>query len=703
MNCSRAQAAISERMDGEHLPARVVAALDQHLAGCATCRAFEAGAWKLREQVRFGVAPAVPDLVESIMTAVGTESRAPARSRPRLLPAPRTARIPHTLRPRRRFVTLAPAVAALLVGAVVGSLIVGGPFRRPEEQAAIAAAQITDGIARAASRLSDYEATFQITEHHFADDVAVRELSMSVWFAAPEQFRLDVTDHTAYPTRHFTPTDLQLVVNGSTWYSSGPAPCQFAQCPPKETVVTNRVPFSSTSPTPTDLVLPVTTLADADQLTVLGSGTVLGRRAIEVELPFERAAPLFPFLALGGSWRPFFPNDHVDLWLDARDWFPLRWTVYPAAGPERDQWALRFGLPHEPAKRPIFQVTALSLDERAPTPGTFFIPQVKSAQDAGARVVDLADAPKETGFEPVTPAETDHLDLYRVVLPASDPSEPPDETLITYSKGLSWLKLGETRSWTQQGLFGPVGFHAEEVPLADGGIAYYEPATDEHGRRLSIHSAGTDLYLETNLSREDLLRVAASLPVQGIAMPEAWRVRVSPEGVTERASLEQIAEGLPFPLQTPTQLPEGYAFASAELVTVAGGVSANLYYQQTDADLGLGPIRLHLEPGGELPPAASATQSAVTVRGAEGRWTPEQGRLEWVQHGVYVSLDATGLGLEQLLAVASSLAPYVPSTTPTPSPDASASPSPPPSPSPDVQAGVVGLPAGNPSAPGPYA
>jgi hypothetical protein len=35
---------------------------------------------------------------------------------------------------------------------------------------------------------------------------------------------------------------------------------------------------------------------------------------------FDRAAPLFPFLR-GGTWRPFFPEDRVVLWLDATSWF----------------------------------------------------------------------------------------------------------------------------------------------------------------------------------------------------------------------------------------------------------------------------------------------------------------------------------------------------------------------------------------------
>jgi hypothetical protein len=389
-----------------------------------------------------------------------------------------------------------------------------------------------------------------------------------------------------------------------------------------------------------------------------------------VQLPFERARALFPFLDLGGSWRPFFPNDRVILWLDASNWFPLKWLVYPANGHERDQWALRFGLPQEPSKRAIFEVAAVSMDEQAPAPGTFKVPHVTSAIDAGATVVDLADASKRTGFTPVTPSMVGGLDLYRVVLPPAEEQRTSDETLITYSKGLSWLKVGETRSWNQDAFFGPIGSHALQVSLPNGGIAYYEPATVDHGRRVSIHSLGTDLYVETNLSREELLGVAGSLPVRGIQIPEAWRVRTAPGGVTERVSLAEAAGQLSFALDQPTQLPAGYGFASAELVRLQDRLGVNVYFQQTDAELGSGPIRLHAELGQDLPPASAASQSAVEVRGTEGRWTPDRGQLEWIQDGVYYSLDGSGLGLENLLAVAASMEPLptvAPGSSPVPS------------------------------------
>ena len=420
--------------------------------------------------------------------------------------------------PRRSILPrLAPVAAALVVGALIGSLVVGGPWQRPEAGSAFAATDVVEGISAAAARLDAYQASFAIDERHLSPDVPERHLAMRVWFEAPERFRLDVVDHTDYPTTT-TPTDLKLVVDGSTSYAAGPSPCPTATCPQRESVVRNRLPFSTAAAAPTDLVLPISTLADADRLTVLGRGTVLGRPAVRVEVPFERAEPLFPFLSIGGDWRPFFPNDRVRIWLDERNWFPLRWNVYPATGAERDAWALRFGLPDEPSLRSVFSVRALHVSLDTPDASVFDIPATASAQDQGARAVELSDVRRETGFEPVAPGTVGGLDRYRVVLPRDDAGE----TLVAYADGLAFLNLGETRSWNGDAPFGPVGVQAEEVPLTGGGVAYYEPASQDHGRRIAIHAAGTDLYLESNLPRSRLLAAAAALPVQGLPMPAAW-------------------------------------------------------------------------------------------------------------------------------------------------------------------------------------
>jgi len=641
MNHDQAERLLSARIDGEHLNARSTAALEHHLESCAECRAFERGAYRLREAARFEVAPAVPDLVGDVMAAVRTE------------PKPGGLRVVRpTHLPRRRLLPrLAPVAAALLVGVLIGSLVVGGPWQRSETGSALAAADVADGISAAAAHLDAYQATFEIRERNLSPDVRERELTMRVWFHAPERFRLDVTDHTDYRNRT-TPTDLRLVVDGSRWYASGPSACPTVVCPQRESVVRNRLPFSTDRPAPTDLVLPIASLSDADRLTVLGRGMVLGRPAVEVEVPFERARPLFPFLSMGlGDWRPFYPNDRVRIWLDEHDWFPLKWAVYPATGAERDAWALRFGLPEEPSLRPVFAVSAETVSTRTPADGVFRIPAGATSQDQGGRAVGLSEVARDIGFEPVAPATVGGLDRYRVVVPSDDTAR----SLISYADGLAFVNLGETRTWSGNAPFGPVGVQAEEVPLAGGGVAYYEPSTDEQSRRVSIHAAGTDLYLESNLPRSALLAAAADLPVEGLPMPEAWRIHRVGGATVQRVSLEAARDAVPFPVELPRTLPDGFGLASVELVDGGYGHGVTLYFRDLDAEAGIGTIRLHLEPEQALPPATSAEQSSVDVGGAHGRYTPDRSELEWIRSGVYHSLDAPGLELPQLVAIAASI------------------------------------------------
>ena len=640
MNHEQAERLLSARIDGERLSSRSTAALEHHLESCAECRAFERGAYRLREAARFEVAPAVPDLVDEVMAAVGTQTR------PTGLRVVRPMRLPR----RRVLPRLAPLAAALLVGVLIGSLVVGGPWQRSETGSALAAAEVADGISAAAVNLDAYRATFDVTERNLSPEVPERDLTMRVWFRAPERFRLDVADHTDYPSQT-TPTDLRLVVDGSRWYAAGPSACPSAVCPQRESVVRNRLPFSTDAPIPADLVLPISTLSDPDRVTVLGRGTVLGRPAIEVEVPFERAKPLFPFLSIGGDWRPFFPNDRVRIWLDERNWFPLRWAVYPATGAERDAWALRFGLPEELSLRPVFTVSARNVSTRPPAAGVFRIPASASTRDQGGRTVGLSDLAGDVGFDPVAPAEVGGLERYRVVVPTDETAR----SLIAYADGLAFVTLGETRTWTGDAPFGPVGVQAEEVPLAGGGVAYYEPSTDEHGRRVSIHAAGTDLYLESNLQRSALLAAAAALPVQGLPMPDAWRIHEVGGATVERVSLETARDAVPFPVGLPRALPDGFGLASVELVDTGYGNAVTLYFRDVDADAGIGTIRLHLEAAQTLPPATSADQSSVDVDGANGRFTPDRSELEWIRSGVYHSLDAPGLELPELVAIAASI------------------------------------------------
>jgi hypothetical protein len=369
---------------------------------------------------------------------------------------------------------------------------------------------------------------------------------------------------------------------------------------------------------------------------------------VRVEVPFGRARPLFPFLSLGGGWRPFFERDRVRIWLDERSWFPLRWEVFPAAGTERRAWALRFGLPHEPPADPVFSVVALDVSLHQPPAGVFEIPSTARGSDHGARPVAVADLAAEAGFQPIAPARLAGLEPYRAAL-------SPDGPVLAYADGLSFLTLGQSTSWSEDAPFGPVDLRAEEVTLSGGGVAYFEPASGDLARRLSIHSDGIDLSLESNLPRDELLAAAASLPVRGLPLPTSWRVRTQDGSRIERVTLEQARGAVPFPVELPSVLPRGFALACVELVEASDETGVTLYFRHREADPGIGTIRLHFEAAGSLPPATSARQSIVDVDGAAGRFTPDRSQLEWVEDGIYASLDAPGLDLRALLEMAVSM------------------------------------------------
>jgi predicted anti-sigma-YlaC factor YlaD len=152
VNCDRAQAVLSARLDGERAPERVGAAVDAHAATCARCRAFEAGALRVRTSVRVRPAEPVPDLVGSIMTRVTAEAA--------ILPRRRTGEPGRRRASRSR--RLAPVLAATIAGVMAGSVVVGGPWQR-SSNTPIAAAAVVAGVQATAPTLDSFAATFAVT------------------------------------------------------------------------------------------------------------------------------------------------------------------------------------------------------------------------------------------------------------------------------------------------------------------------------------------------------------------------------------------------------------------------------------------------------------------------------------------------------------------------------------------------------------
>jgi hypothetical protein len=548
--------------------------------------------------------------------------------------------------------TLAPAVAAGIAGLVVGSLVVGGPWQLGANRP-IAAATVVRNVRSAAPALQAFQGTYKIHEFGLSSDVPERTLEMDVAFLSPQRFRLDVDDLTHYPSSSWTPTDLHFIEDVTTSFTSGPSGCPGdlpeGVCPRTRATITRLSEYSAAAPLPADLVLPIATFGSSRGFQVLDRDRIDGRDAVRLGLSFERAAPMFPFLRIGGTWRPFFDQDRVVLWLDATSWLPLRMLVSPSPGPERREWELRYGLPVESPGAPILDVRMESMSEAPPDLSLFRIPG--APPPVSHRLDDL---PARIGYTPAIPGDAGDLELVSIVLPTADAPVTPS-SLLVYAEGLDYLKVAERRDWNGPGPFGPVDEVAQQVPLGEDGVAYYEPAGEGYGRRLAIHTPAADLFLETNLSRERLLEIAASLPVRGEALPSSWRRSGSPGVKVERIGVTQALAAAGLTGSIPERLAVGYVVASAELSKVGSAIEGvTLYLRQPDMDAAGEPLSLHIERDTGLPPPSSSAQSRIRFAGVEGRWTPSRSQLEWVDRGAYHSLQGQ-LGLRALLEIATAV------------------------------------------------
>jgi hypothetical protein len=653
VNCDAAQLVLSARMDGDRVAARQAAAAVAHAETCTRCRAFGERSARIRSAVRIRPAEPVPDLVEPIMTAVARQRARPTMPRT----VDRRVALLRPLRPRhrRRPAALAPAAAAAVAGLVLGSVLVGGPWQSAENRP-IAAAAVVRNVRTVAPTLDAFQGTYTIHEFGLSREVPERLLDMEVAFRSPQRFRLEVHDRTIYPSRSWTPTHLRFIQDVTTTFTSGPSGCPgdlpAHVCPRTRAAVTHLSEFSAAAPLPADLVLPVATFGSATGFEVLGSDRIGDRDAIRVRLSFERAAPLFPFLRMGGTWRPFFDRDPVLLWLDARSSLPLRMLVHPSRSPERRAWELRYGRAVESPDEPILDVQLVSGSTEPPSLDRFRIPGASAEPAAPHRLEDLPD---RIGYLPATPTDRGDLELVSIVLPPRSAPAAPSSVLV-YAEGIDYLKVGERRDWVGPEPFGPLDPGAQQILLDGGGVAYYEPAGEGFGRRLAIHADGADVFLETNLPRGRLLEIASSLPLVGRPLPPDRRDRGSAGVDVERID---VAEGLAaagLPASLAQSLPGGYIVASAERSTVGSALEGvTLHLRQIDTDAAGEPLTLHVETDTGLPLPSSSEQGLISLAGLEARWTPSRSELEWVDGGVYHSLQGM-MDLRSLIEIARAIA-----------------------------------------------
>lgn len=639
MKCDAAERAISSRLDtggGSGEPE-----LEQHLAGCPGCRDFKAGSLRLREAARVRAAGPVPgELVGTIMARVASTESPSHWSGSRWL------------RPAFR-----PVIAAFLLGALTSGVVIGGLVPRSPRMAL--AAEIPRRIAEASSSVDHYRAVFDITEHNFHPQVPVRRFRTEIHLYSREQFTAATQDLNRYPPGNWPRNDIVLEVDRGRWRLEEPSTCPRLALPACEKnstqvrAVTGREPFDGDTPLPTDIILPLRTLAGTERVQVVGAGLEAGRNVVKVRIAYRDALPLFGFLQVGGSWRPFHPTDEVTLALDRDNWAPVAYEVRVSRSPDRVRWAEAQGLAADRSGQVIFQATSreISYDADGSIPGMAVQPE--DAHDGGFVDLEVGTIAERTGLTPLEPAALQGLNRYRAGVYRD--AERSGEVLLSYAEGLKWLKIRQTQSWDQEALFGNIGPLAAAVDLPGGGVAYYEPATAELGRRLSIHSENGDFYLESNLGPDDLLAVAGSLPVNAITAPTEWSVRRWPGGIVrEQVSYSQAIARAPY-LLMPAVLPEGYEVAAAHLITTPNGEGVTVFLRRPgmEAD-GVG-IRVHQAPAETMPPPMDPDVLLVRVGELNVRYSPARSEAEWIQAGGYRSITAAALSLEELSILVESM------------------------------------------------
>lgn len=520
MRCELARRGISDRLDAEHATAESNRALDDHLSTCTSCRRFARDARRVRASVRLRVAEPVPDLVQPIMAAVraGPAPGPAVEAHPASIEAP-DSRIPFdppTPRPRGAWRRLTPVAAALLAGVVIGSLLVGGPW--PSDDGPPAAVALSTRILARAERVTTVRARYTLTERNFAFEVPEREFDVRLAFEAPERLSLEVRDRTAtYPDASWIRNDVSYVVNRSRSALAAPSACPLnlpRACPRRTVLVHDRPPFSSATPLPLDLVLPVNVFGGGGPVQREPGGNVLGRPTERVVLPYEQAAPLFSFLRIGGRWRPYYAHDRVELWLEKGSWFPLRATITATPSEDRFFWEQRFELPHEHAGRPLLRLAATRVVDQPSPPRTFRVSPVGSAVSEGARPLAAGALDIEAESLAGRAIEAAGMDLYRTTTAGEGDGR---EVVVSSVRGLQWLTIGVARSWNGPEPLG-VGDGAQLVRLGDGGVAYLDE-TRRADRRISIHTPTLDLVLASNLPQERLLEIASAVHLRGKRVP----------------------------------------------------------------------------------------------------------------------------------------------------------------------------------------
>ena len=556
---------LSAWLDGElrHREAEVV---EEHIEHCEECAHTLEELAHVRRIVRAQPVGDVPDLVDSILWRIEEDATdaAPQRSE-------------WPVRTRLAAVS-AIAAAALLFGAYL-------PISDNPSQTALAS-QIARRVRTSARALETYRATFSIVERGWEERVGTRRFSAEVLFQSPEGYRMTITDDTDYPSFRWPANDVELITGPKGWWIKEPRSCppeSLPSCAGTGTAIetrahVGRAPFDGTIGLPTDLVLPLKTLADSHSWRVLGSDTLIDRDTYKLGLTFREAQPLVSSLQEGGLWRDFYPSDPVSLWIDGETGFPLKFKVRADATSERKVWAERLGYDDKPFQT-LLQVTASDFSKPDSfAPGTFSAPAALNESDGR-----FLRAP----FEPL---EDDIGPSFVAGLKPARAGTAVAQRIVSYAKGMAWLKVTETATGSTPATANP---RAEELRLSDGSWAYYLPASSDQGRTIEMFGATQVIRIDTNLPRATARRVANSMDLKTQRLDPS---DVSRSSFAMRRVDPSRLDEIDF-YRTPTFLPDGYTARAAYTSKRSTGMSATAYYRGPESEFdGIG-IRVTQERG----------------------------------------------------------------------------------------------------------
>lgn len=537
---------------------------------------------QLRATVRITEAHAPPDVTAAVLEEV----RADRPGRPDLGPTSRRA-------------ILLAAAAAFVVAAVAGALAVhpGGPVA-PVPASAGLSARVLAGQ----RTISAFDAQVRLTEHRVHPDIAIRRLSGTLHYRAPEQLTLRLRQQGDV-AEGWPRNDVDLALGPGRASLRGLGGCPVESQPECLQPRTHRVdglpPFAPTWISPLDLVIPTDAF-----LPTVSVPAEEERGRIVVRTTVARVDRLVEGLSTMGAVRAVHATDLVTLTLDSETLTLRSLRIDAADNLARSTWAATNGY-EDPAGGELLR---LELEPTIVAGLPVTLPE-EDATDAGFVDRDLRPAwPDPVGFE-----------LYRT---GTLQDGGPRTDVYAYTDGRAWLRIDVTDEWDAPRLFGSLGAVVRPVPVG-AGVGYTDPA----GARLSLHTAERDVLVSGSVAFETLVGAAAEV-IEGETIDDGWSQARHPD---------RIPGGALVPAD------DFIATLDDGTLTIAVGGPGSTGFV------------LLQEPAATLPPPVKGDVVDAHVRGVTGRYSPRLGTLSWLEDGWAREIRSDALDLRQLVAVADAL------------------------------------------------